>query len=296
MPNFLVELPAGKAVSNMGDGTVRMIIFAADAAGARRAAEGRYDGDGNALWATVATVTELVVGTNLPDAGDADAWTAFVRISGGAAQTVDPIIVNIDALRTDVAKGRSVVDRDHVESVVLNSGGVATYLVDDILTAAGGTLAPGGRAATFRVITVSTGVITAIELVDPGDYTVPPTPLTANPVTGGGGTAATMDLTLSLENEYNGLLSRVVSAMNVFADVANAAIDLSEGAAGARLLTLSSIADGIGDATVEIEIRHNGTPETVLTSTIVDGGIAAAVLTMAIPATPIAPPRIRVYQ
>ncbi len=52
---------------------------------------------------------------------------------------------------------------------------------------------------------------------------------------------------------------------------------------------------GIGDATVEVEFRHNGTPETVLVSTITHEGIAAAVLTMAIPASPLVPPRIAVF-
>lgn len=292
MPNFLVELPESQTYSQLGEGATKMVIFAADVAGARRAAAGRFDGDGNALWNTEATVTELVVGADLADAGDLDAWEAFVRITGGAAQTVDPIIAKVNALNPNDAAGRITgVEQFSVGSVVLNSGGVATYVVDDILTAAGGTLAPGGRAATFRVITVSTGVITAIELVDPGDYTVAPTPLTANPVTGGGGTNATMDLALALEGSYNMLLARLTSALAAFADL-TASLDLSEGAAGARLLTLATIGDDIGDAAIEVEIRHNGTAETALVSTIVDGGIAAAVLTAAIPASPIAPPRV----
>jgi hypothetical protein len=287
MPAYLVELPEHRRVQDVN----ALVIFAADVAGARRAAAGRFTGDANALWNTVATVTEIVVGTDLADAGDNDAWTAFARITGGAAQTVDPIVVNINALNSDATKGRSVTDRFHVGSIALNSGGVATYVIDDILTAAGGTLAPGGRAATFRVITVSTGVITAIELVDPGDYIVAPTPLTANPVTGGGGTAATIDLTMALEGSYHSLLARLTTSLAAFADLTSS-LDLSEGAAGARLLTLATVGDGIGDAAIEVEIRHNGTAETVLMSTIVDEGIAAAVLTAAIPASPIAPPRI----
>jgi len=293
MPNFIVALPESATYGNLGDAATQMIIFAADAAGARRAAAGRFDGDGNELWNTLATVTELVVGTDLADAGDNDAWTAYARITGGPAQTVDPIVAEINGLNQDAAKGRITgTDRFHVGSIALNSGGVATYVVDEILTAAGGTFT---RAATFRVITVSTGVITAIELVDPGDYTVAPTPLTANPVTGGGGTAATIDLTMALEGSYHSLLARLTTSLAAFADL-TASLDLSEGAAGARLLTLATVGDGIGDAAIEVEFRHNGTAETVLVSTIVDEGIAAAVLTAAIPATPIAPPRIRTFR
>jgi hypothetical protein len=295
MPAYLVELPESQTYSQLGEGATRMVIFAADVAGARRAAAGRFDGDGNALWNTEATVTEIVAGADLVDAGDLDAWTAYVRVSGGAAQTVDPIIANVDALNNNQAAGRSRTDRFSVGSIALNSGGTATYVIDDILTAAGGTIAPGGRAATFRVITVSTGVITAVELVDPGDYIVAPTPLTANPVTGGGGTNATIDLTLALEGSYNMLLARLTSELAANADL-TASLDLSEGAAGARLLTVATIGDNIGDATLECEIRHNGTAETVLVSTITHEGIAGAVLTAAIPASPIAPPRIHAFK
>lgn len=295
MPNYLVELPAGTPVSNMTDGTVRMIVFAADEAGARRAAEGRHDGDGNSLWSTLATVTELVLGTDLADAGDVAAWSAFARITGGAAQTVDPITADVNAMNTDAAAGRKVVDRFHVGAAVLNSGGTATYLLDDILSAAGGTLAAGGRAATFRVTAVTTGVIDTIELVDPGDYTVAPPTLVANLVTGGGGTNASIDLTVALEGSLHSLLARLTTDLGLFADI-TPALDLSQGGAGARLLTLAVVGDDIGDATIEVEIRHNGTPETVLLGTIVDGGIAAAVLTVVLQAGPFTPPRVRVYQ
>ncbi len=220
-----------------------------------------------------------------------DGWQAFARISGGAAQTVDPIVASALGQTRDPVRGVLGKDRVHVGSIALNSGGVATYVVDDILTAVGGTFT---RAATFRVITVSTGVITAIELVDPGEYTVPPTPLTANPVTGGGGTAATMDLTLAVVGSFEMLLAQLTTELATFADLTTS-LDLSEGAAGARLLTVATIGDDIGDATLEVELRHNGTAETVLLSTIVDGGIAAAVLTVALPASPLAPPRIAVF-
>ncbi len=296
MPNFLVTLPDSQTVGNQGEGAKSMVIFAADAAGARRAAEGRLDGDGNTQWSDsgVATVTELVVGLNLIDAGD-EKWSFYVRISGGAAQTVDPIVASADGKTKDFAKGNLGRVRLSVGSVTLNDGGTATYAVDEILTVAGGTVAPGGRAATMRVITVSTGVITAIEMVDPGEYSVFPTTLTANPVTGGGGTVALMDITLAAVNSYEALMGQMVSELNAFADLTSS-VDFSEGAAGTRLLTLATVGDDIGDATIEVEIRHNGTPETVLMSTLVDGGIAAAVLTAAIPASPLAPPRVHVFQ
>jgi hypothetical protein len=292
MPNYLVSLPESATYGNLGEAATNMVIFAADAAGARRAAAGKFDGDGNELWNTAASVTELVVGAALADSGDED-WSMYAHISAGAAQTVDPLVVTADGKTRNQAQGILGADRLHIGSIALNDGGVATYVIDDILTAAGGTFT---RAATFRVITVSTGVITAVELVDPGEYTVLPATMTANPVTGGGGTGALIDLTAAAVNSYESLLAQMVTNLNAQTDIANAALDLSEGASGARLLTLASIADGIGDATVVFEVRHNGTPETVLVSTITDGGIAAAVLTMAIPASPIAPPRILTFK
>jgi hypothetical protein len=289
MPNYIVELPESQTYSQLGEGATKMVIFAADAAGARRAAAGRFDGDGNALWNTEATVTELVAGLNLSDAG-IDDWTLYARISGAAAQTPDPIVASVDGQTKDAAKGILGKTRLHLNGA-LNSGGVATYVIDDILTAVGGTFT---RAATFRVITVSTGVITAIELVDPGEYSILPATMTANPVSGGGGTAATVDLTQFAAGSYEALIAQMVTE-GVAAGLTSS-VDLSEGASGTRLFTLATVGDGIGDATVEFEVRHNGTVETVLMSTIVDEGIAAAVLTAAIPASPLAPPRIHVFK
>lgn len=78
-----------------------------------------------------------------------------------------------------------------VASVAVNSGGTG-YVVDDILTVAGGT----GTAATLRVTSVSGGVIDGIDVETSGDYSVAPT-TTANAVTGGSGTTATIDLTMT---------------------------------------------------------------------------------------------------
>jgi len=284
MPAYLVELPQSTPVSNLGQGSDKMVIFAADVAGARRAAAGRFDGDGNALWNTLATITEIVTTTLLADSGDG--WSGFCRVTGGAAQTVDPIVAEAKGKTRNQAQGIIGRNRFHLDGA-LNSGGTATYIVDDILTAAGGTFI---RAATFRVITVSTGVITAIELVDPGEYSVLPT-LTANAVTGGGGTNATIDLSQFASNSYEAIMAQMVTELAAFADLTSS-LDLSEGAAGARLFTVATVGDNIGDAAIEFEIRNNGTVETVLLSTIVDEGSAGAVLTVAVPASPLAPPRI----
>ena len=292
MPNYLVTLPESQTVGNQTLGAQSMVIFAADAAGARRAAQGRMDGDGNTQWTSgVATVTELVVGLNLEDAGADLGWSLYCRITGGVSQVVDPTIVQVDGKTKDQALGILGKTRLHIGAVALNDGGTATYAIDDILTAVGGTFT---RAATFRVITVSTGVITAIELVDPGEYTVLPPVMTANPVSGGGGTVALMDLTAATVNSYESLVAQLITDLAGAVDF-TPSVDFSEGAAGTRLITLGTVGDAMGAAAVELEMRHNGTVETVLLSTIVEEGIDAAVLTVAIPASPLAPPRVQVF-
>jgi hypothetical protein len=87
---------------------------------------------------------------------------------------------------------RELLTSDQVATVAVNSGGTG-YAVDDILTVAGGT---ASHAAQIRVTAVSSGVITSVRIEKSGAYTADPT-LTANAVTGGTGSSATMDLTMS---------------------------------------------------------------------------------------------------
>jgi hypothetical protein len=79
----------------------------------------------------------------------------------------------------------------YVGTVAVHAGGTG-YAVNDVLTVAGGT----GTAATLKVLTVSSGVITSVQVLTPGSYTVNPS-TSANAVTGGTGTTATMDLTMA---------------------------------------------------------------------------------------------------
>jgi len=274
MPAYLVELPESHRFMGLVGAQDKLVVFAANVAGAREAAEGHADGDGNVLWSSLATVTEIVVGTKLSDSGDG--WDVLVRLSGAAALTTD---LFVQLKTSDVPSTFKFAG-----SVAVNDGGTATYLVGDILTAIGGTFS---RAATFRVTTVSTGVITGAELADPGDYTVDPS-LTANAVTGGGGTGALMDITMGTElTELPALLARFATLINNTTGFTGAKADLSAN----RLFTVASVADGFGDGTLVFEIRRNGSKFSPFTSTIVDGGIAAAVITVALQAA-FVPPRV----
>lgn len=260
MPAFIVQLPAS-AQFTLPEGADIQIVFAQDVANARAAAKAQFTGESDAAW-DAATVTQIVAGTDL---------TGYELRAAILDST--PVV----DLKASGALG--------VDSVALNDGGTATYLVDDILTAVGGTFT---RAATFRVITVTTGVITAVELVDAGEYTVAPTPLTANPVTGGGGTNATLDLTMAT-TAYANLFAQMVGLLNGQAIIAGAAVDMSTGAAGASLFTLSDVADALGDKQVLVTIQKNAAAIPGLLGAVTDQGIAAAVLSVAVIQNPVLP-------
>lgn len=82
---------------------------------------------------------------------------------------------------------------DHVETVAVNAGGTG-YVVGDILTVAGGTVEET-LVATLEVTSETGGVVDGIKVNEGGAYSADPT-LTANAVTGGTGSGATMDLTM----------------------------------------------------------------------------------------------------
>ena len=94
---------------------------------------------------------------------------------------------------------------------------------------------------------------------------------------------------------YEALIGQMVTDLSAAVDITAADVDLSEALLGARIFTLAEIADDIGDATVEFEFRHHGTVEPVLLSTVTDEGIAGAVLTVAIPASPVRISAVRLH-
>lgn len=79
-----------------------------------------------------------------------------------------------------------------VTAIAIAAGG-ASYVAGDVLTIAGGT----GRAATVEVLTVSTGAVATVQLLDAGDYTADPT--TPNSPTGGSGTGCSLTLTIATQ-------------------------------------------------------------------------------------------------
>jgi hypothetical protein len=101
-----------------------------------------------------------------------------------------------------------------------------------------------------------------------------------------------LDLTAALAGSHAQVAGKMVTKINALTGHTGAAVDLSEGASGARIFTVSSIGDGFGDGTLTFEMQKNGVALPQLVSTLVDEGIAAAVLTAAIPASPLAPAQV----
>ena len=81
---------------------------------------------------------------------------------------------------------------------ILQSASIAAtgagYVLNDILTVVGGS----GTSAQIKVTAViAGGVISAFSIINPGKYSLTPSITTANPVSGGSGTAATFNLTFT---------------------------------------------------------------------------------------------------
>lgn len=221
MPAFLVELAENEKATLSSNKLGKVLVWAGTSADAKDVAKASAEGDSNAAWEN-ATVTDLSTVQN------------FSHLS----------------LKVQVLDSSPVVDVDVpmptgnvLKSVVINSGGSPTYVVGDILTINGGTSV---RAATLRVTSVNAGVIDGIEVVDPGDtYSVDPT-TTANAVTGGGGSGATMDLTM-IANDYHNLMGAVVTSLNATTPIAGAAMDFGTGTGGTLTIAVGSGGDDLGD-------------------------------------------------
>jgi hypothetical protein len=87
-----------------------------------------------------------------------------------------------------------IVDSRHLESVAVAAGGTG-YLVGDIL-GLDATGATSTIVAQLEVTSVSGGVIDGIRVYRSGAYTVDPTNVSPNTITGGTGSGATMTLTM----------------------------------------------------------------------------------------------------
>jgi len=108
------------------------------------------------------------------------------------------------------------------------------YTVGDTLTVNGGT----GTSATLQVLAVSSnGTITKVSISNQGNYTVIPTNLNANPVTGGSGTGATFKLVM-------GVASAAVGSGGAGYVNGNRAMAVVSGNGGIGAVLLGSVTGG----------------------------------------------------
>lgn len=142
-------------------------------------------------------VSLLTVGKNTYVSGDeADTYLndavrteAWLTVSGDDKRRA--LISAFRLLEKQKWRGAKT-DVNVLDTAALNGAGTS-YAAGDILTVIGGTF---GEAAQIRVLTVTGGAIATFVVHRCGTYTVNPTPLTANAVTGGTGSAATFDITV----------------------------------------------------------------------------------------------------
>lgn len=268
MPAFLVELPVSGGKTLIGAAN-SFVVFALDAADARQVCANHVSGDSDALWNSADTVvTEIVAGTTLP--ADYELEILITNDGAGAGIAIPAVY-----------RARGGAGNIAMLSGVLGSAAGLSYIDDEIVTIAGGTFT---RAATFRC--EGTGAVTAVEMVDPGEYTILPTLDEMATVTSGpGDDNLTIDGVAAPAESYEVLLGQMITLLNADPEIGNADVDMSELLLGNRLFTIASIADGIGDSTVLARLGspHKGTIPS-LVGTIVHEGIAAAVLTFALPA------------
>ncbi|MDE2102942.1 MAG: hypothetical protein KGL39_37205 [Patescibacteria group bacterium] len=111
----------------------------------------------------------------------------------------------------------AVFQPGYLKSAALQNGGTG-YLLNDVVTLAGGTVAAGGSSAQVQVTQRdATGKILAVSLVTAGSYTVlPPTP---NQVNGGHGSGAWLDCNLFQFDLHNKVAPVVKTGISGASDV-----------------------------------------------------------------------------
>jgi len=155
----------------------------------------------------------------------------------------------------------------HVATVAVNAGG-SSYVAGDILTVAGGTV-QGSMTAQIEVLTVDGGgAVLTVRVYNSGAYSVDPT-TTANAVTGGTGTSATMDLTMD-DTGWTQRIKNISSATGPIVceggSISNDGISYVQG----DIVTLNDTGTAVSHAQFEVEtVDGSGN---VLTISLYDEG------------------------
>ena len=169
------------------------------------------------------------------------AVTALSDLNNGGAYIVIPYILsNISTTTNQVGTGLTLnVSRNYTSSIAsaqIEQGG-SGYVVGNIIALVGGT----GTAAKFSVITVSAGVVTAIQLNTAGDYTsIPQLSDTSTTVAM---PSSTLQLTLTRRYSVNSRFVGVYSGGTGYA--VNDIITLVGGTGTAATFKVTTVSDGV---------------------------------------------------
>ena len=151
----------------------------------------------------------------------------------------------------------TIANNDIVTAASITAGGTG-YAVNDVLTVVGGTF---GHAATLKVTTVASGVVTGVQLLDAGLYQDNPTSPAATTVAPAGGTGCTLTLTFEAQTaafprdnlyDHEGNL---LSSTAVPQDVGDAQIEL------AYELAISSELEAAGSTASNLKRAKAGSAE-----------------------------------
>ena len=114
----------------------------------------------------------------------------------------NPVALPYNHAQFVAAQASAVFQPGYLKEATIQNGG-AGYLLNDVVTLAGGTVAAGGSPAQLQVTQrdATTGKILAVTLVTAGSYTV--LPQTPNQVNGGHGGGAWLDCNLVQFDLYN---------------------------------------------------------------------------------------------
>jgi len=278
MPAYLVELPSRPGLNNIVQGR-SMVVFAASSAEALAAADGKFGQDSNGLFAKIATATEIVAETDYVD------YVLKVQLSDPATPFTIAADIRANGI---VALGAEI---QCLKTPAINAGGTG-YTAADVLFLDEDVAGDANRKTSLTVTSVSGGVIDGIAALDPGDWKTLPASLTGVSLTGGsGGDDATMDMVATVKGDIEHQAAHAVSLLLALVATAGAAIDMG---ASPPVLTVSSVADAIGDYKLIAELGRNNVPIPLLLGTVIDEGIAAAVTSVEIPVAPVIPNVLRV--
>ena len=139
---------------------------------------------------------DLAAGSSGVNISNGGTVTALTRTANGV-YTSNPTVAISAPTTAGGVQATGTVAVQNLSATI--AGGGTGYTVGDTITMVGGTLASGG-AGTFRVATVSGGVITSVDTPNFSQYSTAPT----NPVsvTGGTGTGATLTVSYIISGVF----------------------------------------------------------------------------------------------